>query len=40
MIALAAEERNTSADANLIAMSTSFFGDTASIALPGSLRAI
>ena len=35
MIALAAEDRNNSADANLTALSTSFFGDRQ----PGELRA-
>ncbi len=39
MIALAAEDRNSSADANLSALSTPFFGAGA-IRLPGDVRAI
>jgi HD-GYP domain-containing protein (c-di-GMP phosphodiesterase class II) len=40
MIGLAAEERNTSSDATLVAISTPFFTDSPRLHLPGSLRAI
>ncbi|HEV3088529.1 MAG TPA: HD-GYP domain-containing protein [Candidatus Elarobacter sp.] len=40
MIALAAEDRNSSADANLSAISASFFGDVPPYRLPGGVRAI
>jgi putative nucleotidyltransferase with HDIG domain len=40
MIALAAEDRNSSADANLTALSTSFFGDRPRIVPARNLRAM
>ena len=40
MIALAAEDRNHSADANLSAISASFFGNVQPYRLPGGVRAI